>query len=77
AFKSRATALEKSLASEATVVVNSDKPRKGCFEVTLRGEDGTQQGEPIISLLDMARPFTKLKALDMDEIAAETKKRLA
>ncbi|XRB12792.1 hypothetical protein RI054_05g26280 [Pseudoscourfieldia marina] len=37
---------------------------KGCFEV--KAKDKT-----VISLLDMPRPFTKLKALDMDEIAAE------
>lgn len=42
------------------VSINPEKPRKGCFEV--RDESGTV----FISLLDMPRPFTKLKALDME-----------
>ena len=31
-------------------------------------------GEPVLSLTDMPRPFTKLKALDMDEVAADVVK---
>lgn len=45
------------------VVINPEKPRKGCFEVTTPG------GTKVVSLLDMPRPFTKLKALDIDDIA--------
>ena len=48
----------------AKVVVNEEKPRKGCFEVTVNGETA-------LSLLDMPRPFGKLKALDMDKVGAD------
>ena len=47
----------------ASVSVNPEKPRKGCFEVRVGGK-------PVLSLLDMPRPFGKLKALDMDEVGA-------
>ena len=47
---------------DATVAINADKPRKGAFELRARGK-------VLLSLLDMPRPFTKLKALDMDEVA--------
>jgi hypothetical protein len=45
--------------------VNAEKPRKGSFVVTIEGRD-----EPVVELLSMPRPFTKLKALDMDELIA-------
>jgi len=48
------------------VSVNPEKPRKGCFEVRAEGGE-----KPIVSLIDMPRPFTKLKALDMEALAAE------
>jgi len=51
----------------AVVKVNEEKPRKGCFEVSV-GEN------TVLSLLDMPRPFTKLKALDMDDVAADVVK---
>lgn len=44
------------------VEINKEKPRKGAFVV--KDADGTE----FVSLLDMPRPFTKLKALDMDEL---------
>ena len=47
--------------------VNEEKPRKGCFEVSVNGD-------VVLSLLDMPRPFTKLKALDMDEVASDVVK---
>eukprot|EP00250_Pteridium_aquilinum_P022596 c25439_g1_i1 orf=368-955(-) len=43
------------------VLINPDKPRKGCFEVRER------EGKVYMSLLGMPRPFTKLKSLDMDK----------
>lgn len=46
-------------------LLRASQPRKGCFEV--RDESGTTY----ISLLDMPRPFTKLKAVDFEELAAE------
>ncbi|BDA49844.1 hypothetical protein COCOBI_14-4640 [Coccomyxa sp. Obi] len=64
-----ATKLEKAVKEavpDAVVSINPEKPRKGCFEV--RDADGTKT---YISLLDMPRPFTKLKALDIDELAKE------
>jgi hypothetical protein len=33
-------------------------------------------GDVVLSLLDMPRPFTKLKALDMEIVAADVQKRL-
>ena len=64
-FKTKAAKVEKALkASHADVKVNinNDKPRKGSFVVTIVGED-----KPRIELLDMARPFKKLKELDLDK----------
>ena len=46
------------------MVINEEKPRKGCFEVTVNGKIA-------LSLLDMPRPFTKLKALEMEDVAAD------
>ena len=54
----------------AKVVINEEKPRKGCFEVTVNGATA-------LSLLDMPRPFGKLKALDMEEVAADVIKKCA
>ena len=47
--------------------INEEKPRKGCFEVSVNGN-------AVLSLLDMPRPFTKLKALDMEDVAADVVK---
>ena len=44
--------------------INPEKPRKGCFEIRVGSKT-------VLSLLDMPRPFTKLKALDMDEVGAK------
>ena len=54
----------------AKITINEEKPRKGCFEVTVNGD-------VTLSLLDMPRPFPKLKALDMDEVAADVVKALS
>ena len=62
AFKSRAAKVDKACsAAGLKVVINNEKPRKGAFVITVKGKK-------IIELLDMPRPFTKLKALDMDEV---------
>ena len=54
------------------VAINTERPRKGTFEVrvTLAG------GEPtaVLSLLAMKRPFPALKALDMEEEAEKVVK---
>lgn len=46
-------------------MINGEKPRKGSFVVA----DGA--GNTYVELLGMARPFAKLKALDMDKLAEE------
>ena len=60
--------MSQALGEEFIVVINSGsvvKPRKGSFVVTL---DGVK--EPIIELLAMPRPFTKLRAMEVDEMVA-------
>jgi len=67
AFKTRALQVQQYLQKVVPgleVVINPEKPRRGCFEI----RDG--EGNIFISLLGMPRPFTKMKALDMDETAA-------
>lgn len=70
-FKTRALlvkeGLEKGLDGGVNVVLNPEKPRRGCFEVREEGESG----EKFISLLDMKRPFTPMKDLDMDEVVSD------
>ncbi|KAF4351055.1 hypothetical protein CsatB_008239 [Cannabis sativa] len=64
AFKTRALQVKQGLedgVSGITVVLNPDKPRRGCFEI--REKDG----ETFISLLEMKRPFQPMKDLDMDK----------
>lgn len=64
-FKRRANELEKLVLESvpgAKFVVNAEKPRKGCFEVR-RG------GKVYVSLQSLPRPFTKLRNLDLAEVA--------
>ncbi|KAI3435382.1 uncharacterized protein J3R85_006110 [Psidium guajava] len=64
-FKTRAIQVKNGLEKGVPgiiVVVNPDKPRRGCFEIREEG------GEIFISLLDMKRPFGPMKALDMDKV---------
>ncbi|XP_019171147.1 PREDICTED: selenoprotein H-like [Ipomoea nil] len=67
-FKTRALTvkegLEKGVAG-VNVVVNPEKPRRGCFEIR------EENGEKFISLLDMKRPFAPMKALDMDKVVSD------
>jgi len=63
AFKTRAAKIQKGVGGRANVVINAVKPGKGNFVVRV-GE------HPIVELTAMARPFKKLKALDMDEVVA-------
>jgi len=51
------------------VTINKDKPRKGAFVVTVAGVE-----KPIVELLDMPRPFSKLKALTIEDVASNVKK---
>ncbi|KAJ9702186.1 hypothetical protein PVL29_004094 [Vitis rotundifolia] len=67
-FKTRATQVKDGLEKGVlgiTVVVNPEKPRRGCFEIREEG------GEKFISLLDMKRPFAPMKALDMDKVISD------
>jgi hypothetical protein len=70
AFKTRATKLEKALAPvKVTINQQADKPRKGVFSVTVGGTAVFETGpEP--------RPFPKLKAIDIDAVAALVKQAL-
>ncbi|XP_006663129.1 uncharacterized protein LOC102702792 [Oryza brachyantha] len=64
-FKIRATKVKEDLESAVpgvSVVINPEKPRRGCLEIREQG------GEVFISLLNMPRPFTAMKKLDMDEV---------
>jgi len=63
AFKSRAAKILKGVGSKALVEINKDKPGKGNFVVKVSGTE-----EPIVELLQMKRPFTSLKALDMEDV---------
>ena len=49
--------------SDVKVVVNQEKPRKGCFVVSV-------DGKPLVSLLDLPRPFKKLRELPVEETIA-------
>lgn len=72
-FKIRAmkvkSGLEKAFADGdgVTVILNPEKPRRGCFEIREEGENG----EKFISLLNMVRPFAAMKALDLDQVVAD------
>ncbi|KAI3812662.1 hypothetical protein L1987_17374 [Smallanthus sonchifolius] len=64
-FKIRAVKVKNDLESAVSginVLVNPEKPRRGCFEVREEG------GKKFVSLLDMKRPFAPMKALDMDAV---------
>ena len=52
----RANKLAKALEGVASVEINAEKPRKGAFVITANGKT-------VVELLDMPRPFPKLKAL--------------
>jgi hypothetical protein len=55
--------------ASVVVVVNEEKPRKGAFEVKV--------GDTVIvSLTNLPRPFAKLRALDLDSVAADVVKAL-
>ena len=43
----------------------------------MRGSEVKANGSTVLSLTDMPRPFTKLKALDMEKVAADVVKALS
>ncbi|GAB5372791.1 hypothetical protein AAMO2058_001695100 [Amorphochlora amoebiformis] len=64
-FSSRAKKLEKLIKkaiSSTHVEKNTEKPRKGAFEVLVNGE-------MMVSLTEMKRPFAKLVDLSIEELA--------
>ena len=68
-FKKRAEVVAKAVrALGVEIEINAEKPRKGAFVLTVE-----KDGERIthLELLDMPRPFTKLKAIDFDAVAEE------
>uniref|UniRef100_A0A0E0HBG6 Uncharacterized protein n=1 Tax=Oryza nivara TaxID=4536 RepID=A0A0E0HBG6_ORYNI len=64
-FKIRAVKVKEDLES---FVPGVSVPRRGCLEIREEG------GEVFISLLNMPRPFTAMKKLDMDEVIKEIAK---
>ncbi|KAL1508026.1 hypothetical protein AB1Y20_007623 [Prymnesium parvum] len=71
-LETRAARLESLLKAadpSIAVAVNPEKPRKGCFEVRANSS-------AVLSLTDMPRPFAKLKALDMEQVASDVVKAL-
>ncbi|KAK4776374.1 hypothetical protein SAY86_005062 [Trapa natans] len=67
-FKTRALQVKDGLESGIsgiTVLINPDKPRRGCFEVRQEG------GEKFVSLLGMKRPFSPMKALNMEKVVLQ------
>jgi len=68
-FKTRAGKLEKAYKDLGyEVVINKEKPRKGSFVVTIDGDE-----TPIIEMLNLARPFAKLRAFDIEEFITTLK----
>lgn len=74
AFRTRSDKIVKGVGSKAAgakVEVNKEKPGKGNFIVTVSGVD-----KPIVELRGMSRPFSALKALDMEEVVQNVLKAL-
>lgn len=68
AFKTRAFQVKAGLENGVPgiiVLLNPEKPRRGCFEIREEG------GEKFITLLNMPRPFKPMKELDMDKVISD------
>lgn len=63
AFQTRAKKIANAVGDSATVVINDKKPGRGNFVVRV------DDGEPIVELLGLKRPFPPLKALDMEKVS--------
>ncbi|TVU50391.1 hypothetical protein EJB05_01761 [Eragrostis curvula] len=73
-FKMRAQKVKEDLESSVpgvSVVINPEKPRRGCLEIR------EESGEVFISLLNMPRPFTAMRKLDMDEVIKDIAKKIS
>jgi hypothetical protein len=55
--------------NKASVVINPTQPGKGNFVVRVNGET-------VVELLALKRPFASLKALDMDDVSEKVLKAL-
>ncbi|KAL2318286.1 hypothetical protein Fmac_032162 [Flemingia macrophylla] len=67
-FKMRANLVKEGLEKAGcgiSVVLNPQKPRRGCFEIRQEG------GKKFITLLDMKRPFKPMRDLDMDKVISD------
>ncbi|XP_021276772.1 selenoprotein H [Herrania umbratica] len=67
-FKTRAVQVKDGLEKGVPgikVLLNPEKPRRGCFEIREEG------GKKFISLLDMKRPFKRMKDLDMEKVISD------
>jgi len=53
----------------ATVEINTERPRKGTFQVVVNGET-------LLSLEAMARPFSKLKGTNIEDLAEKVVEKL-
>lgn len=63
-FKKQAAVIEKALSKEGwSVSINADKPRRGSFVVQVSG-----RSKPEVELLELKRPFQKLRDLDLDAV---------
>ncbi|KAF6988520.1 hypothetical protein CFC21_006042 [Triticum aestivum] len=73
-FKRRALKVKEDLESAVpgvSVTINPEKPRRGCLEIREEG------GDVFISLLNMPRPFKKMKELDMDKVIKDIAQKIA
>ncbi|RLN29348.1 hypothetical protein C2845_PM05G18500 [Panicum miliaceum] len=73
-FKIRAQKVKEDLENSVpgvSVIINPQKPRRGCLEIREEG------GEVFISLLNMPRPFTPMRKLDMDEVIKDIAKKIS
>ncbi|CAM6033486.1 unnamed protein product [Sphagnum compactum] len=66
-FKKSAQKLEEALKAAGVnleVITNPEKPRKGSFEVQ------DDKGNKYVSLQNLSKPYTKLKSVDLEAVAA-------
>ncbi|KAG6523182.1 selenoprotein H-like [Zingiber officinale] len=73
-FKVRAMQVKEGLENAVPgiiVSINPDKPRRGCFEIR---EGGCQT---FVSLLDMRRPFTLMKELNIEDVIKDIVKKIS
>jgi hypothetical protein len=65
----RAKKIMAAIGNDTTVAINPEKPGRGNFVVRVNGE-------PVIELLAMQRPFPALKALDIEDVSQQVLNRI-